>query len=435
MLIKFSVENWRCFKDKATINLTATNERQHKERLPAVGKYRMKLLPISAIYGANASGKTKFVEALAFLKFLLLDGTTNKAQKINIQRFKLDASCLKKPTIFSITTLIDGFIYYYEISLLPEKILSEKLIVENTSMAYDVFTRESGQPIKFDTDYFSKEDIDFMRFVEKATRDNEPFLTNANKLNAAKLSPLYDWFANKLTIIFPQSMFTQRVRYADPGDILSKNAVTLMTELHTGIDHFETVVVPKDNIPLPKEIIDSLIEQWQKTGEPVRWGDCMIRRNQSSDEPVFEQLIPVHKNELGENVQFKLSDESDGTLRLLDLIPALSALKFSSEQVVVVDELDRSLHTNMLEWLIKYYLNSCTPKTTNQLIMTTHDVNILTQNIFRRDELRGIDKHNYGSSSIYSFRDFKDIRSDKDIRKIYLSGLMGAVPYLEEESW
>lgn len=430
MLIKFSVENWRCFRDEAAINMTATNERQHRERVPTVGKYRMNLLPISAIYGANASGKTNFIEALAFLKTLILKGISDKYQKIKLQPFKLDAEYLDKPVKFFIAVLIDGLIYSYEITLLREKILCEKLIIENTNSAYDVFTRSSGEPIIFDDDYFNKEDIDFLHLIGKATRENEPFLTNANKLNATKLKPLYDWFKYKLTVIFPSKKFENKINYTDAGDILKTNASALMQELHTGIDHFETVVVPRESILLPEDAIDSLIKQWQETGKPVRWGDCMIRHQSSLDEPIFERLIPVHINARGEEVKFEFSDESDGTLHLLDIVPALSKLKFESGQVVIVDEFDRSLHANMLKWLIDYYLTSCGSDTKNQLIITINDANILTQNIFRRDELWGIDKNNCGSSSIYSFSEFKDIRYDKDIRKIYLGGFMGAVPTL-----
>lgn len=419
MLIRFTVANWRCFKDEAELNMTATAERQHKDRLPAVEKYRMKLLPVAAIYGANASGKTKLVEALAFLQNFISEGTASKTQRIDIQRFKLDPENLKNPTQFSITVLIDGLIYTYELSLLPEKVVFERLTVENTSMAYDVFIRHAGKPIVFDEDFFSAEEIQFMRLVEQATRDNMPFLTNANNLNAEKLAPLYDWFEKKLTVIFPLSDFVPIERYADPGDVLSEDAMALMNDVHTGIDHFETIVVPQENIPLPKEVLGVILNKLQKSEGPVRWRDYIARYNGKSDAVIFEQLLPVHKNILGENVSFKLADESDGTLRMLDLIPAVSALKSGTAEVVVVDELDRSLHTKLLEWLIKYFLNSINSKSMNQLIMTTHDVNILTQDIFRRDELWGVDKDSFGASRLYSFRDFKDIRSDKDIRKTY----------------
>ena len=214
------------------------------------------------------------------------------------------------------------------------------------------------------------------------------------------------------------------------GDILSRDAVDFMTVLHTGMDHLESVVVPEDKVPLPQEAIKSLIDRWQKSGKPVRWGDYMIRRNESCGSTLFEQVIPIHKNKLGENIRFKLSDESEGILHLLNLSPFLAELKNSQDQTLMVDEFDRSLHANMLEWLIKDYLRSCCSKTANQLIITINNTNILTQNIFRRDELWAIDKNSFGAASIYSFSDFKSIRSDKDIRKIYLGGFMGAVPSL-----
>ena len=125
---------------------------------------------------------------------------------------------------------------------------------------------------------------------------------------------------------------------------------------------------------------------------------------------------------------FSLVEDCEGTRRLLDLIPAFVELRMKQNFVYVIDELDRSLHTQLLEWLIQYYLNSCGEGSRSQLIFTTHDVNLLTQNIFRRDELWGVQKNFAGESDLYSFREFKDIRQDKDIRKIYLNGLIGAVP-------
>lgn len=201
MIMTFSVENWRSFRERATLNMTAASEKQHSDRLPAIAKYRLKLLPISAIYGANASGKTKFIEALAFLQYLVLQGTQNQSQKIALERFRLETEWLTKPSRFAIDVLIDGLIYTYEISLLPEKILEERLIMQNSCTAYDVFTRIDGQAMSYDTDYFNQEEIDFLNFIAKATRSNQLFLTNAVQLNMVKLRPLYDWFESKLTVI------------------------------------------------------------------------------------------------------------------------------------------------------------------------------------------------------------------------------------------
>lgn len=401
--------------------MTATSEKQHVDRLPAIAKYRLKLLPISAIYGANASGKTKFIEALAFLQNLVLQGTQNQSQKIALERFKLETEWLTKPSRFAIDVLIDGLIYTYEISLQPEKILEERLIIQNSCTAYDVFTRIDGQVMSYDTDYFNQEEIEFLNFIAKATRSNQLFLTNAVQLNMGRLRPLYDWFASKLTVISPNIQ-----RLADPGAVLSEHTTKLMRMLGTGIDHFETVKLADIDASLPKKLLNEIQQQLSRPDDVFRSHDIIVRME--NDELVFEKLLAVHKNLRGENIRFQLNEESDGTKRLLDLIPAFAKLKEGQGTVFVIDALDRSLHTQLLEWLLKYFLDACHADSRNQLIFTTHDVNILTQDLFRRDELWGIDKNPDGASILYSFRDFKKIRSDKDIRKVYLNGLMGAVP-------
>lgn len=412
--------------------MTATAEKQHSERLPIIDKYRLKVLPTAALYGANGSGKTKFIEALAFFQNLVLNGTKNQSQKIPLQRFKLESDYLNKPSKFSIDVLIEGLIYTYEVSLLPEKILEERLTVQNSNTAYDVFTRVDGQPFEYDEDYFKKEQIDFLNFIAKATRSNQLFLTNAVQLNMEDLRPLYEWFETKLTVITPNSEFIFIQRYADPNDVLSEESTQLMRMLGTGIDHFVTKKQSESNqdfsSTVPKEWLDVVKQGIRHSNDVLRVNDLIVRKE--NDELIFEKLLAVHKNRNGEDIVFLLNEESDGTRRILDLIPAFASLKKGRDVVFVIDELDRSFHTQLLEWLLKYFLDTCNTTTRGQLIFTTHDVNILTQDIFRRDELWGVDKNSDGSSTLYSFRDFKNIRRDKDIRKTYLNGLLGAVPVI-----
>lgn len=432
MILMFSVENWRSFREKVTLNMTATAEKQHSERLPIIDKYRLKVLPTAALYGANGSGKTKFIEALAFFQNLVLNGTKNQSQKIPLQRFKLESDYLNKPSKFSIDVLIEGLIYTYEVSLLPEKILEERLTVQNSNTAYDVFTRVDGQPFEYDEDYFKKEQIDFLNFIAKATRSNQLFLTNAVQLNMEDLRPLYEWFETKLTVITPNSEFIFIQRYADPNDVLGEESTQLMRMLGTGIDHFVTKKQSESNqdfsSTVPKEWLDVVKQGIRHSNDVLRVNDLIVRKE--NDELIFEKLLAVHKNRNGEDIVFLLNEESDGTRRILDLIPAFASLKKGRDVVFVIDELDRSFHTQLLEWLLKYFLDTCNTTTRGQLIFTTHDVNILTQDIFRRDELWGVDKNSDGSSTLYSFRDFKNIRRDKDIRKTYLNGLLGAVPVI-----
>lgn len=310
--------------------------------------------------------------------------------------------------------------------------MEERLTVQNSNTAYDVFTRVDGQPFEYDEDYFKKEQIDFLNFIAKATRSNQLFLTNAVQLNMEDLRPLYEWFETKLTVITPNSEFIFIQRYADPNDVLGEESTQLMRMLGTGIDHFVTKKQSESNqdfsSTVPKEWLDVVKQGIRHSNDVLRVNDLIVRKE--NDELIFEKLLAVHKNRNGEDIVFLLNEESDGTRRILDLIPAFASLKKGRDVVFVIDELDRSFHTQLLEWLLKYFLDTCNTTTRGQLIFTTHDVNILTQDIFRRDELWGVDKNSDGSSTLYSFRDFKNIRRDKDIRKTYLNGLLGAVPVI-----
>ena len=261
--------------------------------------------------------------------------------------------------------------------------------------------------MSYDTDYFNQEEIDFLNFIAKATRSNQLFLTNAVQLNMVKLRPLYDWFESKLTVISPNSEFISIQRLADPGDVLSEHAIKLMRILGAGIDHFETVKLADIDSSLPKKLLSGIKQKMSRPDDVNGSNDIIVRME--NDELVFEKLLAIHKNLHGENIRFQLSEESNGTKRLLDLIPALAKLKKGQGTVFVIDELDRSLHTQLPEWLQKYFLDVCHADSRNQLIFTTHDVNILTQDIFRRDELWGIDKNPDGAPILYSFRDFRKL--------------------------
>ena len=163
-----------------------------------------------------------------------------------------------------------------------------------------------------------------------------------------------------------------------------------MRTFGTGIDHFETVELADIDSSLPKGLLSEIKQQLSRPGDVFRSNDIIVRME--NDELVFEKLLAVHKNLHGENIRFQLDEESEGTKRLLDLLPAFAKLKEGRETVFVIDELDRSLHTQLLEWLLKYFWDGCHADSRNQLIFTAHDVNILTQDLFRRDELWGINK-------------------------------------------
>ncbi len=131
----------------------------------------------------------------------------------------------------------------------------------------------------------------------------------------------------------------------------------------------------------------------------------------------------------GTEAKFEMRQESDGSQRIIDLLPEFLDISASgSKKVYVIDELDRSLHTHLTRRLIQGYLSSCSAKSRAQLLMTTHDVLLMDQQLLRRDEMWVAERNTDGISSLFSFSEFKDVRYDKDIRKSYLQGRLGGIP-------
>lgn len=432
MIVSFSVENWRSFKEEAKLNLTATRECQHNERIPTVPRHPLKLTPIAAIYGANASGKTKFIEALQFLQDFIIRGV-NADQLIPLNPFKLDEETKGKPSRFKISVLINENIYHYSVILTSKKVLQETLEYENSSTVYTLFDRRDGKSLSnfsFNKEKLGKTTIEFLKLVAKGTRENILFLTNLFTQNLGNtvniLKPLYDWFAYSLVVITPASRFIQLQRFTNKDDEYYDELNNLLQVLDTGIDHLEGRRVNIEDMPLNDWQIQYIKKITSSSDRVHRDGDVIFQN--VDGEVVAKKIYPIHKGINGD-IAFRLEDESLGTMRLLDIIPMFMELrKFDESRVFVIDELDSSLHTKILGWLIAYYLDTCNAKIRNQLIFTTHDVNILTQELFRRDELWLIDRNAHGASSLYSISEFQDIRQDKDIRKLYLNGLIGGVP-------
>ena len=151
---------------------------------------------------------------------------------------------------------------------------------------------------------------------------------------------------------------------------------------------------------------------------------------------IARRLIPIHQADSGEEIPFNYSDESEGTRRLIDLLPAFLHLEDKrSSAVYVIDELDRSLHTNLTTDLLVHYLGQRqTALARCQLIFTTHDTQVMTQDIFRRDEMWITERDRSGASKLVAFSEFKEVRKDKDIRKSYLQGRLGGVPRIRTTS-
>lgn len=429
MLISFTVENWMSFREQATLSMVASKERQHGDRLPRVAKYTMRVLPIAAIYGGNASGKTNFFRALNFVKSMVVKGTQPDSL-IPVEPFRLDPACADQPCCFIIELFINEMVYEYSFALTRKKVVTEKLVEITSSSERVLFDRTNGRP-NFDVTLGKDK---FLQFAFQGTRENQLFLTNAVTQQVMLFKPIYDWFRDTLELIAPDARFGSFEPFLQEDSALYPLLNATLAQLDTGIKHIDGEEVSFDHLPLPEQFRMELIEKI-KDGETVKLQlDSLNERyivTRKGSDLIAKKLIAYHQRIDGGEVKFDMGTESDGSQRVIDLLPALLEIgSTESQKVIIIDEIDRSLHTLLTRQLLESYLSVCTGHTRSQLLFTTHDVLLMDQALLRRDEMWVTERDTAGCSTISSFSEYKDVRYDKDIRKSYLEGRLGGIPRL-----
>ena len=432
MIIRFSVENWMSFRDRTTFSMVASRERQHGERVPKLGKYQTRVLPIAAIYGGNASGKTNFFKALSFAKTLVVEGTRPDSL-IPIETFRLDDRWKSQPSRFAFELLIDETIYEFRFAVTQKEVLEERLVKITSTSEKVLYDRRDGN-LSFDSS-LSKDP--FFPFVFRGTRDNQLFLTNSVSQNIDDFRPVYDWFKDKLVLVAPDSRFDLFELFLDEGHPLYMAMNEMLSRLDTGIAHLGSEEIPLENISIPEPLKTELQEK-VKEGMAIRLlmepqtNRIVITRKDG--ELIAKRLVAYHPKSDGTEVRFEIHQESEGSQRVIDLLPAFLELSAQTlQKVYVIDEIDRSLHPLLIRQLLEEYLSNCSTETRTQLLLTTHNVMLMDQQLLRRDEMWVTERDGAGVSSLFSFSEYKDVRYDKDIRKSYLQGRMGGIPRISPE--
>ena len=426
MIISFSVENWMSFRDRTTFSMITSRERQHGERVPKLGKYRTRVLPIVAIYGGNASGKTNFFKALSFARTLVVEGTRPDSL-IPIETFLLDAEEKSRPSRFAFELLIDETIYNFSFVVTQKVVLEERLVKITSTSEKVLYDRRDGNP---DFDVSLAKDP-FLHFAFRGTRDNQLFLTNSVSQNIDNFRPIYDWFKDTLVLVAPDSRFGS-FEFFDEGHPLYEAMNEMLPRLDTGIAHLDSEEIPLENISIPEPLKTELQEE-VKEGMAVRLlmepQTNRIVVTRKDGELIAKRPVTFHPKSDGTEARFEIYQESEGSQRVIDLLPAFLELSAQvSQKVYVIDEIDRSLHPLLIRQLLEEYLSNCSIETRSQLLLTTHNVMLMDQQLLRRDEMWAAERDESGVSSLFSFSEYKDIRYDKDIRKSYLQGRMGGIP-------
>jgi len=435
MLIKFKVENFRSFGKEVEFSCVATPERGHRERVFIGPQAGLRLLTVGAIYGGNGSGKSNLYRAVKFARKLVVDGVKPEAP-IPVQPFLLDSAFRSAPARFDFEVLVDGRALAYRFGVTANSVVEESLSEIRPASERLIFSRETkeGAEPKWNLEHFKSlglkaEEQQFIEFVAKGTPRNQLFLREAHTRNVTHFAGLWKWFRHSLVLIDPHST-AAGLEFLLEEQGLQDFSTQVLRSADVGIDRLGTEVVSLESLDLPKELKQRLDNDCKEGGGgSLRSPEGnRIRLRRKDGELKAAKLVAYHRAEgVAEPVAFDISEESDGTQRVVDLLPAFHELvNAEKEFVVFVDELDRSLHSRLTRGLIEGYLGCRPVNARTQLFFTTHDATLLDPKLFRKDEVWFLDKNEKGESELSSLGDFK-LRSDKRLMKDYLLGRFGGV--------
>ena len=436
MLLSFTFENWKSFRDETRFSMVAGKERLYSQRLPRIEKLGVRLLPISVVYGGNAAGKTNFFEALQFAKDFIVEG--NKLdESIPVQPFRLLTKSEQIPSKFSFQILCSERVFRFSFTVNRHSVLEEELTEVKKTGEKALYIRSKDGQIRIEKS--SRDDIadeNFLEFVKRATPTNQLFITRSVALNFYKFRPVFDWFRNELELVpsTPDAIVSQGSTANSPS--IQESAKRIIPQLDTGIDKIGFKKVSIRDLGFPDQLIGDIDKNLKNDNSTafiqIRGHN---RANYSVERKkgklIFYQWITYHKGQDGEEFKFDMDEESAGTKRLFDLLPALSNIfSADSKKVYIFDEFDQSLHTSLTRELIDSYLLLCDEQTRCQLVFTTHNLMLMTKYIFRRDEMWLTERDGQGSSSMFSMYEFKKKGLKNDLYGAYLAGRFGGDPKL-----
>lgn len=426
MLIEFTFSNYRSFYDEASFSMVAGRVRSFKESLFRVPCQKsMKLLPLTAMFGANAAGKSTFVKALEAMRNMVVTG------QILAEPFCLKKGAHEEPTEFSAIFVAGDKVWNYGFSIKGKSVV-EEFLQEIVGKREHIIFERSGEKFSFrptDKDAAKDEKREFIEQFGKAVRSNTLFLSYARMLNSEELTAsidvVYNWFFRTLNIITPDSaciiLGAELWKHKDEYSAVLNN-------LGTGIKEICQEEVGLDQL---NAVMGEQLQEFKRSDK-----DIMIVTADTPYVIIKEEgdirgyrWSAAHRDDTGKQVLLTFNHESDGTRRLLHLLPTVIG-ELEGDHVFVIDELDRSLHTELTRHLVSLQRQAAEQGKRQQMIFTTHDLMLMKQDIMRRDEMWAVEKKPDQSSILISFEQYVEIRKDKDIQKSYLEGRMGGVPQL-----
>ncbi len=380
MVLEIALTNFFSINEKVTLDMQAANIQTKEARALEDNTFNIgneRLLKTAAIYGANASGKSNIIKAVKAAVDMILDSHNyNEGDSFGFKSFKFGDK--DAPSEFYIRFIIEGIEHEYSFTCTREEIITESLYYYPKGRRALIFSRDErkagGKKEKYEFTPVIRRPMD----VASNTSRKTLFISRASQMDREKAKEIYRWFNEQLVFSYRGS---------------STNA----------IDRF--LGDNKDAVLRVLRAADSdIVEFTYKDGELTTYH----RRNPS---------LPFDFN----------TEESEGTKKLFRIMLTVMDV-VRNNKVMFLDEVETSLHTRLVEYLIGLFHSSKSA----QLIFTTHNTHLLDMTRFRKDQIFFVNKRDDGSSDLYSLFDYKDFREKMDLEKAYLQGRFDAVPYINE---
>ncbi len=419
MLTNFTVKNYRSFKEERSFSMEASSIKEHKEAVIHKGKYN--ILPLAVFYGANSGGKSNLIQAISTMRNMVRSSVRlNEGDVLPYDPFALDKKSDLHPTLFEIQFLKGEVFYRYGFEYNKTDIISEWLYEKRLGeKEYELFMR-SRDLIEVSAKRFSEG-----LGKEALTNSNRLFLSLVAQLKGEKSNLVMGWFGecNVLSgidsegyVAFTLRMFLEHLNGADEAQKFFKI-------LQLGFTHFSVkeVDIPKEALDSAPKSIRSQLEKDLTTGnfvEPITTHSVYDENGLVIGERNF------HKNQM----------ESEGTKKVIEISgPIFDTL--NEGKTLIVDELDAKLHPLLTRNIVLLFMDPEKNPHGAQLIFATHDTNLLDLDIIRRDQIWFAEKDKIESTDIYSLVEFKDVdgnkvRNDRDIKRDYIRGRYGAIPFI-----
>lgn len=386
MLLQFSVTNHRSIKETAIISMKAAADKTMKEILISPDG-KKELVPVMAIYGANAAGKSNVIHALLLMREMICGSYAKplKGAELPYEPFAfVDGET--DPTALEIIYYYDGIKYAYGFSFDKDRIINEYLYHWPNGREALVFSREKDQ-------YEFRESVQEQLTLAGRTSENRLYLTSSNEWNCAQTEKAYLWFQQKL-----------------------RGLITTGVSNETTIDAIRKGGEDKENVVKEMMLADL--------------GICNVVLSGTKEKPIVSTLHQL-TDDNGNQKQYtlQLGQESVGTQRFFSRI-GLWMDAMNSGAVLVVDEIEASMHPLLTRHLIEMIQDQTINQNHAQLIFTTHDTGLLNLKLLRRDQIWFAEKDEKSmQTDIYALTEFSP-RKEENIAKGYLQGRYGAIPFI-----